>query len=353
MDKGVYSRNYVSDTTNNQFFQIKKKEKKRKKENNYISIRPSCWRGTTSLILSSRLFLLPLAKYSLFYYSYPEGTASLSCTTYKICDFWNTQICKPATAEPRFSKQLLSFIITLPHCTSVSWIFQLRKINPVTVANITILGRNPSLLTPEKGKSLTKKSGRRKDDRYIHPTCLIRPWTKLLSSPVAERSHQGDVCEQSTFSICSKFCWAVLRHSNISHHTNRPQPRCELTALLTPGCTPRSTLQSSVRVIPVELRNAPVHIQHCSPCLAPLQGTNHWHHRDSHNTGGLNLKLPKTSDVRGKVQEKSGKTESKVGHNVNIFTCLLLQNSKWNICAGLCILEASFAHALKQQLPSK
>lgn len=203
-----------------------------------------------------------------------------------------TQIFKAATELHNYPASLYFCVLNLSASQNKSSYYGYHNFIP---------GRNPSLLIPEKGKSLARKSGRRKDDRYIHPTCLIRPWTKLLSSPVADRSHQGAVCGQSIFSICSKFCWAVLRHSNISHHTIRPAATLWTYSSAYSSCRPRSTLQPSVRAIPVELRNAPVHTQHCSPSLAPLQGTNHWHHRDSHSTGGLNLKLQTTSDVRGKV----------------------------------------------------
>lgn len=54
-----------------------------------IILKTSCWRGITPLFLSSKVFLVPLPKYSLFYYSYPETTVSVSGTTYTICDSWN------------------------------------------------------------------------------------------------------------------------------------------------------------------------------------------------------------------------------------------------------------------------
>lgn len=68
------------------------------------------------LYLSSRLFLIPLLKYSLQLSK--RDWVSID-NTYKISEFWKSRISKPITAERRFSKQLLSFIITLPHYISL------------------------------------------------------------------------------------------------------------------------------------------------------------------------------------------------------------------------------------------
>lgn len=69
------------------------------------------------------------------------------------------------------------------------------------------------------------------------------------------------------FSICYEFSQAALRHSHISHHTNRPT--ATLRAYSFSPCQLHPSIHSPVvseyGVSPVELRNALVHTQHCSP----------------------------------------------------------------------------------------